>query len=170
MNVMVYNPGTDEKISYEDYLKLNINKHRKYYDFKIVSGYCPYCNKGIILNEDSKEKINENQKVLVARNALGRQGYPGFISKKSHPNELCMVCCFNNPLNRVDKDGGKQFYQNFITYEGYEGDKKAQDKEHSSYVMPSATQKRIKRKTTTTSNEEIQISLKPCHIHRFGLL
>lgn len=168
MNILIYNPDLRREITLDEYFKLKINEKKKYPDFQITSGNCPYCNSEIILNEDSKEKLKETQKVLVAKNALGRQGYPGFISKKSHPNELCMVCCFNTPLNKVNKDGGDYFYKNFMTYEGYEGDKIAQDKQHNSYVMPITVEKRIKKKSTAT--EEIQISLKPCHVHRFGLL
>lgn len=168
LNVRIKHPITNEEITLEQYFELKLNEKKKYPDFQIISGNCPKCNGDIILNEDSKDKRTENQKVLIAKNAVGRQGYPGFISKKSHPNELCMVCCFNNPLNKINKDGGKYFYKDFMTYEGYEGEKLAQDKEHNSYVMPSHSVKTIKKKSSST--EDIQISLKPCHIHRFGLL
>jgi hypothetical protein len=59
---------------------------------------CPVCGGGVW----DKAKRPDGT-LLIARDNLGRQLYPGFFSKEDHPKNLCMVACFKTPNQKLDE-------------------------------------------------------------------
>jgi flagellar biosynthesis GTPase FlhF len=128
LNLRIKAPNSNEIIDFDTFVRDYYKKTKGHkVEMNIISGNCPICGKGIIKSES--EKIEPNKKVLISSNVLGRQGYPGFISQSSHPQGLNMVCCFNNPLTRINPNV-KKTIDGFDVYSEYQEDKEKKTKKN----------------------------------------
>jgi hypothetical protein len=59
---------------------------------------CPECG-GAVWDKSKRP----DGTLLIARDNLGRQPYPGFFTKDNHPKDLCMVACFKTAYQKVDE-------------------------------------------------------------------
>lgn len=88
-----YTFENNEKITKHDKIKKD---DVLYFKQKSSTPHCPKCG-GLFIPKDKDHVKTENQTILVRESNYFRENkpaFPGFLDSSSHPEGLCMPCCF----------------------------------------------------------------------------